>query len=172
MNKTVYNGRFIRVEEQSIDSYVWEKVYLPDSLVIYPIEGDEIYLIVEKRPHEKSHSRLKFVTGHIDQGEDVLDCANREMQEEIGLKAQSLIIAYHHQSSGTLNSNFYMIEATNLSKHKLPNPDGEDTILAVKKFKLDDVYKMIFNHEITWGLSCLGFLKVYHKKRASLETPL
>ena len=162
MEKTVYNGQFIQVKEQIVDNYKWEKVFLPSSLVIYPIEDNQIYMIVEKRPHEKTVNRLKFVTGHIDKGEEILACANREMQEEIGLKAQELEIIYHHESSGTLNSNFFMVKAQKLSPHKLPNPDGEETILEIKKIHIDELYRMIFNHEITWGLSCLGFLKIYH----------
>lgn len=168
MEKTVYNGQFIQVKEYILDNYTWEKAFLPDSLVIFPItENDEIYLIVESRPHEKNTQRLKFVTGHVEKNEDVLLCANRELQEEIGFKANTTNLLYHHQSSGTLNSNFYMIEARDLEPSKLPNPDGEQSIIEIKKFPLAEVERMIFNREITWGLSCLGFLDLLNKKRAS-----
>lgn len=157
----MYNGRFIQVKEQSIDNYLWEKVYLPSSLVVFPITEDKkVILIEEYRPHESQPSRLKFITGHLESGEDVLRSANREMQEEIGLKANHLKQIYHHKSSGTLNSNFYMIWASDLIPSKIPNPDGEETILSIKEFEPDQVEQMIFNHEITWGLSCLGFLKL------------
>lgn len=168
MEKTVYNGRFIQVKEYNLDNYTWEKAYLADSLVVFPTTEDgQIYMIVEARPHEQTKQRLKFVTGHIESNENILDCANRELQEEIGLKANKLEIIYHHKSSGTLNSNFYMIEASDLISNKIPNPDGEETILEIKKFTFEEVEKMIFKHEITWGLSCLGFLDLLNKKRAS-----
>ena len=168
MEKTVYDGQFIQVRELKLDNYTWEKAYLPDSLVVFPLTEDgQIYMIVEARAHENTPQRLKFVTGHVEKDEDVLLSANRELQEEIGLKANQVEIAYHHRSSGTLNSNFYMIVASEFIENKLPNPDGEETILEIKKFPLEDVERMIFNHEITWGLSCLGFLNILNKKRAS-----
>lgn len=159
----MYNGRFIKVKEQTLNDYVWEKVFLPSSLVVYPItDENKILLIEEYRPHEKKSSRLKFITGHIGKNEDILVSANRELQEEVGYKAQSLQQIYHHQSSGTLNSNFYMILAKDLIRSKIPNPDGEETILSIKEFDLDEVEDMIYSQKITWGLSCLGFL--YLKK--------
>tara|TARA_B100001971_G_scaffold215193_1_gene260086 strand:- start:172619 stop:173125 length:507 start_codon:yes stop_codon:yes gene_type:complete len=167
MEKTVYNGQFIKVTESIISGHKWEKVFLPPSLAVFPIEGDYIYLIEESRPHETKPSRVKFVTGHIENNEDILECANRELQEEIGFKASKLELIHHHQASGTLNSNFFMVSARELTPSKIPNPDGEETIIAIKKLHLDDVYNMIFKHEITWGLSCLGFLKLYHQKKGT-----
>ena len=78
--KLVYKGKFIQVGEEEIDGLVWEKVYLNDGVIIYPItEEGKIFLIKEKRPHEDKAVRLKFVTGLIDKDEDdPLLTANRE----------------------------------------------------------------------------------------------
>lgn len=161
MEKTVYSGRFIQVKEQTINSYIWEKVYLPPSLVVFPITKDNKLLMIEEyRPHEKTTSRLKFVTGHIENNEDILECANREIQEEIGYKSEKLELLHHHQSSGTLNSDFYVVVAFNLSPSKIPNPDGEETILSIKEFEITKIEQMIYNQEIKWGLSTMALLKL------------
>lgn len=161
MEKTVYKGQFIEVREQEIDNHTWEKVFLPDSLVVFPITKDnEIIMIEESRPHEESPSRLKFVTGHIDHSEDPAIAANRELQEEIGLKAEKLEEILVHRSSGTVNSNFYYYLAQDLTESKLPNPDGEGTILAIKKIKIEVIKEMLASGELPWTLSTLGLLKI------------
>lgn len=162
--KTVYKGRFIEVREQEIDSYTWEKVYLPDSLVIFPVTKDnEMIMIEERRPHEETKVRLKFVTGHIEQNESPAQCANRELQEEAGYKAHNIEEILIHRSRGTVNSNFYFFLAKNLEVSKLPNPDGEETIVAVKKFKMEKIKEMLESGELPWTLATLGLFKVLNQ---------
>ncbi len=90
--KIAYSGKFVQVKESIIDGHTWEKAYFPDSLVVFPITQDnEIIMIEERRPHEKSSVRLKFVTGHIhEEDADVLMTANREMMEEDGSSGQKI----------------------------------------------------------------------------------
>ncbi len=164
MEELKYDGKYIQVKERVVDGHVWEKVYLPDSLVVIPLTKDnEIIFIVEKRPHETPNQRLKMVTGHIDPGETPILCANRELQEEAGFKANKLEELMVHRSNGTINSNFYYFLATDLEESKLPNPDGEDTILDVRKIKIETVKKMLSLGELQWTLSALGLFKVFDK---------
>jgi 8-oxo-dGTP pyrophosphatase MutT (NUDIX family) len=157
-----YNGKFIRVSEKKIDQYTWEKVYLPDSLVVIPLTDDnEIIFIVEQRPHETPNFRLKLVTGHIEKNESPIETANRELQEEAGYKSHNLTELMVHRSTGTINSHFYYFFARDLVPSKIPNPDGEESILEVKKFKVETVQKMLKNGELEWNLSSLGLFKVF-----------
>lgn len=153
-----YQGRFLKITEHTIDNYVWEKVYLPSSLAVFALnDKNEVLLIKEVRPHEIKPTRLKLVTGHLEAGEDILECANRELQEEAGLAAKKLEIFHSHESSGTLNSRFYFVLATELYPSKLPNPDGEDSILGQEFYSLEMARKMLFNGELSWNLASIGF---------------
>lgn len=153
-----YQGKFLKLTEHTIDNYVWEKIYLPSSLVVFAInEKNEILLIKELRPHEVKPVRLKLVTGHIDPGEEVLECANRELQEEAGIGAKKLEVFHLHESSGTLNSRFYFVLATDLYPSKLPNPDGEHTILEKNFYPLKNVKEMLYQGEVPWTLASIGF---------------
>lgn len=164
MEEIKYNGQFIQVKEMSKDGRVWEKAYFPDSIVVFPItKKNEVIMIIEKRPHEKQSERLKFITGHIDKGETAIECAYREMQEEAGFKANKLVEIAVHESSGTINSNFHFILAEDLEVSKLPNPDGEDTILEVKKIPLIRLKDMIYKDDFKWTLSTLGIFKIFHR---------
>ncbi len=160
-DKIAYSGRFVQVKESVIDGHKWEKVFLPDSLVVFPIDSENrIVMIEEKRPHETTPSRLKFVTGHLEPNESSLVSANREMMEEIGFKAHKLTEFYKHESSGTLNSMFHFIAARDLEPKKIPNPDGEESILKVVHIPIPEIESMLYEYKLNWTLSSLGFFQI------------
>lgn len=161
MEETKYEGKFIKVTEELIEGAVWERVYLSDGVMIFPLTEDhKIYMIEERRPHEKNPIRFKFVTGLMDEGEDPLVTANREMQEEIGLKAEHLELILHRESTGTVNNNFYQILATGLSESKLPNPDGENTIVSVRAYSIDEILGFLDSGKLDWSMGALGVFKI------------
>lgn len=161
MENVKYLGRFIKVTEEKIGDNLWERVYLPDGVEIFPMNDiGEIALIEERRPHEKKPIRLKFVTGLLDKNEDPILCANREMQEEIGFKADHLEIILHKESTGTVNNNFYQILAMGLSESKLPNPDGEDTIVRVIFFSIAEIEALLEQGKLPWSMGALGIYKI------------
>jgi len=162
MEETKYSGNFVKVTEEKIDSNIWEKVYLQDAVQVFPITEDgKVYLIEEKRPHELTLIRLKFVTGLMDKpNEDPLETAHRELQEEIGLKANEYSIINHSKRTGTINQNFYQIVARGLSSSKIPNPDGEDTIVSVKAYSTSEIIELFETKRIQWDLSALMIMKI------------
>lgn len=160
-----YNGAFIQVTEEEINGAIWERVYLKSGVQVFPMREDgKIYLIEERRPHEKNPIRLKFVTGLMDkEGEDPLATANRELQEEIGFKAHSLEIINHRQASGTINNHFYQILARDLEESKIPNPDGEDTIVSIKAYSIEEIFELLDGGKLDWSMGALGIFKIQRK---------
>lgn len=164
MEEWKYRGKFVQVSELKKEGKVWEKVYLPHAVVVFPITTEnEIVMVLESRPHETPDTRLKFVTGHIDHGETPLKTAAREIQEEVGFKADSFEEIMVHSSTGTVNSKFYYYLASELSLSKLPNPDGEDTILEIRKIQLKELKRMFYAGEIHWGLATLGIFRIFER---------
>lgn len=162
MERTKYSGKFIKVTEELIAGQTWERVYLNDGVIVYPIDKNgKIIMIEESRPHEIKPIRLKFVTGLKDiPTEDPITTANREMQEEIGYKGSHLEVILHRQASGTVNNHLDLILATGLSHSKLPNPDGEGTILAIKAFTIKEIKSMLDSGELAWSFAILGVFKI------------
>lgn len=162
MEETKYSGNFIKVTEEVIEGRTWERAYLADGVIVFPLDKDaKILMIEESRPHELNPTRLKFVTGLKDTtSEDHLDTANREMQEEIGFKASNLETIIHRQSSGTINNNLYQVVATGLTPSKIPNPDGEDTILSITPYSIAEIKLMLERNELAWSSAILGIFKI------------
>lgn len=174
MENFKYSGKFIQVSEVNIDNQIWEKAYLPSGVILFPFNNDgKLMVIREKRPHEENKSRLKFVSGHLEDTENVLETANRELQEEVGFKSLNLQIFHEHHSSGTINNSLYFVLAKNLVPSKLPNPDGEETIMEVLYYELSEVKEMLLNGKIPFTFPALGVFKLeYLIKNNDLGTPL
>ena len=164
MEKEVYKGKFIQVTEEEMLGSVWERCYLSDGVIVFPITDDgKVLLIEEKRPHETPSIRLKPVSGLLEKHlGSPADNAQREMQEEIGFRAEKLTELLFLKSTGTVNSAQYFFVAEGLVPDKLPNPDGEDVILAIKAFEPQELERMVWAEELKWSLSTLGIFKLLH----------
>lgn len=161
MENFKYSGKFIQVSEVNIDNQIWEKAYLPSGVILFPFNDEgKLMIIREKRPHEKSKSRLKFVSGHLETSENVLETANRELQEEVGFKSLDLQVFHEHHSTGTINNSLYFVLAKNLKPSKLPNPDGEETIMEIHYYKLSKIREMLLHGTIPLTFPALGVFKL------------
>jgi hypothetical protein len=119
-------------------------------------------MIEEKRPHENPPFRIKPISGILENERGTPeDNAQIEMQEEIGFKALELINFWTMRASGTVNNVQYFFVAKGLTPSKLPNPDGEETILSIKAFGVNDLYEMYLEDKIPWSHSTLGFFRLY-----------
>ncbi len=163
MEQTVYQGQIVRVTEEKIDNINWERVYLPHGVIIFPMnEKGEILMVEEKRPHENPPHRIKPVSGILETEKGTAEeNAQREMQEEIGFRAEKMEPFWSMKASGTVNNTQHFFLATGLTPSKLPNPDGEETIISVKAYGLEKLKQMYMNDEIKWSHSTLGFFRLY-----------
>jgi len=158
-----YEGKFIQVSEEVIDEKVFERVYIHDSMVIFPITNEgKILFIKEYRPHEKPNERWKPVTGFYESG-DLTENVNRELQEEIGKIASKVELYFKVKPSGTINSTTYFAIARDLTDSKLPNPDGEETILDVHALSLDEMVERTVNGEFAKGIAAYAIMRMHYE---------
>jgi 8-oxo-dGTP pyrophosphatase MutT (NUDIX family) len=165
MENEVYKGQIVRVTEEKIDNINWERVYLPDGVIVFPITDEgKIILIKEKRPHENPPVRIKPVSGilELDKGTPA-ENAQREMQEEIGLKARELELLWTQKGTGTVNHEQHYFIARHLVHDKLPNPDGEEVIMGLVEFTPQELLSALTKDEIRWSMSTLGIFRLLKK---------
>jgi 8-oxo-dGTP pyrophosphatase MutT (NUDIX family) len=159
--KTMYKGRFMKVTEEFIDNNNWERCYLRDGVIVYAIDENKKFIMIqEKRPHESEKVRLRFVAGHMEAGLSAVENANKELQEEIGLRANKIELFFELKSSGTINNKISFVVATDLVPDPIPNPDG-DVILSIERFTYDEILQMILTDKIRWSTAVLGFLRIH-----------
>lgn len=163
MEKTKYSGRFIKATEEDINGKTFERVYIANSVFIIPFTEDgKMLFIKEKRPHEKPSIRWKLVTGFYEDNASLEENVNRELQEEIGKKALKIKHYLTIKLTGTINETRRYAIATHLVDSKLPNPDGEDSILKVKPLSLDDMLKKTLKGKLSMGSTGYALLRLYH----------
>lgn len=162
MEKEVYSGKILKITEEKINSVIWERVYLPSGVIIFPITHEgKIILINEKRPHENPPQRIRPVSGILEPDKGTpTENAVREMQEEIGLRPKEIELFWTSTHSGTVNTSQYYFIAQGLTPSKLPNPDGEDLILEVLEYSPQELFNALMNDQIRWSHSTLGILRL------------
>jgi ADP-ribose pyrophosphatase len=157
-----YQGRFIKVSEEMIDGNNWERCYLRNGVIVYAIDNDGKFILIrEKRPHEDEKIRLRFVSGHLEEELSVLENANKELREEVGLRANQLEIFFKLSSSGTVNNSVYFVLAKDLVPDKIENPDG-DVIVSIEKYTYEELYNLIMEDKMRWSSAVIGFLRYHH----------
>lgn len=90
---------------------------------------------------------FELPAGKLEKGEDSYSAGIRELEEEVGLKAESLTsFGCIYPSCGYTNEIIYLYLANNLTKVK--RHLDEDEFLDVYYFTLDEVIKMISENKI------------------------
>lgn len=85
----IYKGHYLRVTEQEgNDGHVFERVHIRDGVSVIPIMPSGHLRFVREVSWHDGQEYTKPVTGYIEDDESLLDCAKRELEEELGLVAE------------------------------------------------------------------------------------
>jgi len=153
--RTIAESRLFRIEEMHLTfSNGVERVYermvgeYPDSVIIAPFLDNETLLMIREYSAAIEDYELTLPKGLVDNGEDFLDAANRELQEEIGHRAERLdYIAPLTIAPGYINHTSHVIRATGLIASKLPGDEPEE--LEIVPCKINDISSIIARRDVT-----------------------
>lgn len=149
----IYEGKILslRVETVEMPDKKYSKREIVDHMKgvgIIAFDGeDSIYLVRQYRKAIDEFT-LEIPAGLVEANEKPIDTAKRELQEEIGYKPLDIEYLFDmHASPGFTNDKLSFFLAKNLEESKLE--EDEDEFLERKSFKIDDIYNMVINGEIT-----------------------
>lgn len=151
-SKVVYRGRAFDVRK--------DEVRLPDggttnldivehvnAVTILPLDDDGQIWLVRQYRHPAGIEILELPAGTLDEGENPLSCAHREIQEEIGMGARSLEkIGEYFLAPGYSTEYMYVYLAMDLFPSALPQ--DEDEFLSVVRYPLPRVFEAVRSGEI------------------------
>lgn len=137
-----------------------EIVEHPGAAAIVPLtDAGEVVLVRQYRKTVESRL-LEIPAGKLEPGEDPLACAQRELAEETGLRAQEMTpMLTFVPSPGILTEAITIFLARGLSPHRLSGPIEEEG-LRVERVPLGRLRAMIEAGEIRDGKSLVGLLLV------------
>lgn len=144
--KTVFQSKFFRVNQVEIerDGKKFTKDIIEETPIVvvlpYTKNGD-IYLAREYRD-ALGKTILNTIGGKIDQDSDPLINAQRELEEEVGLKANVWKQVAEWERSATMKKKVYVFFATDLEEG-MQHLDNDEKIELVKLTIQDAIEKII-----------------------------
>ncbi len=147
------NKPFVRINEDEVEFATgvrgtYSVVCQSDFVMIVAIdENNDVYIIKQHR-YPVDDSPIEFPAGMVNEGEDIFIAAHRELEEELGVRAETLI----HLGSSWVSSArstgaghyFLAQDLTNLSKQSL----DETEAIAIIKVPYAQLDGMIEKEEI------------------------
>lgn len=117
----------------------------------------EVFMVTQYRIAAKQ-TMLEIPAGKLEPNEDPYNAAMRELQEETGYKASTLIpLGEYYATPGYCGEKLIIYMATDLEYCGQNLDDGE--FLNVEKYSLDKLYEMVMNNEIHDCKTAIGILK-------------
>jgi len=121
--KMVYSGVIFDIEQRKVEENGKKKIFeycvRPDSVTILPFDKKGRLLLINEYRHGFKRNVWFLPAGRIDKGEAPARAAQRELQEEAGVKAGQIKLLYKKSPSNTLRWNIFIYAARNLKKSVL-----------------------------------------------------
>jgi ADP-ribose pyrophosphatase len=148
----IFRGRRLWIEKRSIrlpNGIEKEKVIVHPSnaVAILPLNGDRCKLLKQYR-YAIDQYIFEAPAGTMEPGEDPLETARRELIEETGFTAQSIVSkGFIYTTPGYTDEKIYLFEARDLSPSQEYGKD-EDEVIEVVDIAIIDLIGMIRNGTI------------------------
>ncbi|MEO5859133.1 MAG: NUDIX hydrolase [Pyrinomonadaceae bacterium] len=160
-SKTVFEGRIfdIRIEEirEGELEYSREVVVHKGSAVIVPVFDDRTVALVRQYRHAAREYLLEIPAGTLNEGEDPMIGAVRELEEEIGVRAARVQkLTEFYVSPGFLTEKMHVYLATELTEvgQKLE----ADENLTIERHSFDELHQMIRDGRIVDAKTMVGVM--------------
>lgn len=151
--KTIYENKWLHLDEDTVinpegKESIYSHVELNNDFVsIVPIDSEGRVYLTQQFRYPVQAKTWEVVAGQTD-GEDALQASARELEEETGLRADTLKkLGIIYAAVGFSESKGTVVLASNL--HRISKQlDSVDGIIQTKAFTVDEIRRMIKTNEI------------------------
>lgn len=173
-SEPIYNGRILDVQRWQVtcpngNPAAREIVVHKGAAAVVPVYEDGTTLLVRQHRVAVDRVTLEIPAGKLDSvGEDPLDCAVRELEEETGLKAEKMtLLTSLLTTPGFCTEKIGIYLAQGLSQGDT-HPD-EDEFLGLVRIPLDDAIAMVMRGEIRDSKTICGLMMAREVIRSQKE---
>jgi len=164
-SKNIFTGRAIRLRLDRVEYPDGRRVSIevlrhPGSIGVLPLDDDGRIWFVRQYRHPASRLLLELPAGTLEPGEAPEVTAARELREEIGMAASSILpVGGLYLAPGYSTEYMHLYLATGLIPEPLDHDEGE--YIEVEKYRVEVVYQMLERGEIVDGktVAMLGLLR-------------
>lgn len=163
-SKRIYEGRVVTLDLVDVtlpdgNAAKREIVRHPGAVAVVPIDEDGNVILVSQYRTAADHVLIEIPAGTLNPGEDPVDCARRELQEEIGYIPRFLMpMGAFFAAPGYTTEQIHLFMATNLEYS--PLPADHDEFIEVSRMPLRDALEQAQNGMLHDGKSIIGILRV------------
>lgn len=163
-----YHGSILDVYQDTVDvnghEVHWDMIKHHGASAVVPITDDGKIILVKQFRLSIDRYTLEIPAGKLEEGEDPMVGAKRELREETGYEAGEI---YHLCDMGTAyaycDEVVHIYVAKNLKKGEVDFDTDEETI--VKIYDVETLKQMIFNSEIKDSKTILGIMSYLVKEK-------
>ena len=165
MNKNIFKGRIVDLNLETVTlpngaTVELEVIHHPGAAAAVPMKDDRTVILIRQYRHAVGGYIYEIPAGKLHPGEDPRECANRELEEEIGWKAGVLEhVTSAYTTPGFTDEVIHIYKATQLQKGK--QDLGHDEVLEIAEFPLERTIAMIREGVIQDAKTIVGLQSVY-----------
>lgn len=175
-SRQVFAGKLINVEHWQVrlpngDEALREVVLHRGAAAVVPLDDEGNVTLVRQHRIAAGRFTWEIPAGKLDHaGEDMLDCARRELEEETGLQAERYrLLTVLDTTPGFCNEQIGIYLATGLRRHT-SHPDP-DEFLAAASFPLSEAVGMIMSGEMHDSKTVAGLLMAWQLRSRIAAAP-
>ena len=160
--KTVHEGNYLTLNRDEVllpngNKSTREWIKHPGAVCCIPILPDGKIGLIKQYRYAVKEQMIEIPAGKLDQNETPERCAIRELEEEIGYKADKITFLTNiHPAIGFTDEKMWLYLAENLVKSE-QNLDS-DEFLVLFPTKLEEAVEMVWRGEITDVKTIIGIL--------------
>ena len=159
--RNVFKGKVI---DFSVDTVIFpkqqvemERINHPGGSAVVPLMSDDTVVLIKQYRHCIGDTIWEIPAGRLEPDENPLDCAKRELVEEVGFKATNVQkLTEIYSAPGYCNEVIYIFLATELVPDKQKLEDDE--IIKVVKLPFAKAIEKVKMGEITDAKTVVGLL--------------
>lgn len=165
----LYDGRVFRLTKERLTlpngvTTELEVIRHPGAAAIVPLLGDNMVVMIRQYRHAAGGFLWEIPAGTMNPGENPVECARRELPEEVGYRARSFqTLGEIFPVPGYSDERIHIFLATGLTRSR-QNLDV-DEVLDVKLMRVEEALEMIKKGEIRDAKTIIGlFLMMLREK--------
>lgn len=159
--RNMFKGKVI---DLSVDTVIFpkqqvemERINHPGGAAVVPLLSDESVILIKQYRYCIGDTIWEIPAGRLEPDENPLDCAKRELVEEVGFKATNVQkLTEIYSAPGYCNEVIYIFLATELVPDKQKLEDDE--IIKVVKLPFAKAIEKVKTGEITDAKTVVGLL--------------
>ena len=162
-SRKIYENDFFKVIEDDViqpdgKDGKYAAVEMKAGVSVLPVDADGSVYLTRQFRYALGAESLETPCGAIEDGEEPLEAAKRELREEVGIEAEEWIALGTAETDTSIvksAANFFVAR-----KLKFGEPEREGVeVMKTVKMSFDEAVEKVLNGEIKLAASCLLILK-------------